>query len=251
MNQCVVRVMHLVNSLDAGGMENGVVNMAHSLHGNRFAISVACLERKGAFANRLPPGVEIFELGKSGGFSVRLLPALRREATRLRPHVIHTHNLGPLLYAGCAKVCGGLGAAILHGEHSQLTESEKRGKRLLQRRLFYRLCSAVHTVSEDQHRELIALGLRHARLLAIPNGVDTERFRPLDRRACRERFGLPGEGRVIGLVGRFGVHKGHERLLRAFEILAALRGRRGAEGIRGSPGGLRFSLRGPDSLSWA
>jgi glycosyltransferase involved in cell wall biosynthesis len=35
----------------------------------------------------------------------------------------------------------------------------------------------------------------------VPNGVSLERFRPADRTACRVRFGLPPEAKIVGYLG--------------------------------------------------
>ena len=39
-----MRILHVVDSLRPGGMENGVVNMAHQLAGTH-EVAVACLRR--------------------------------------------------------------------------------------------------------------------------------------------------------------------------------------------------------------
>ena len=40
------------------------------------------------------------------------------------------------------------------------------------------------------------------RVCHVPHGIDTERFRPMDRAACRESFALPPDKRVILLVAQ-------------------------------------------------
>jgi glycosyltransferase involved in cell wall biosynthesis len=66
-------------------------------------------------------------------------------------------------------------------------------------------------VSESEARFGRArLGLRPDRQCITPNGVDCARFQPVDRAAKREikkRLGLPGEGILLGTVGRFSPQK--------------------------------------------
>jgi phosphatidylinositol alpha-1,6-mannosyltransferase len=60
----------------------------------------------------------------------------------------------------------------------------------------------------------------------VPPGVDTERFVPLDddqRRAARERFGLPVDGRVVVSLSRLVPRKGMDVLIRAASLLAPRR----------------------------
>jgi glycosyltransferase involved in cell wall biosynthesis len=214
-----LRILHVVHSLEPGGMENGVVNIASGLAAQGFETHVACLERIGAFAARLPvPGNTVI-LGKTKGFSAAATARLATHILRLRPHVVHTHNLGPLLYTALATVWGRT-APILHGEHSALTAAEREPRRFAQRRRFYGACAAVHTVADAPRDELVALGFSPAQITVVPNGVDTTRFAPGDRGAARARWSIPSDAQVVGIVGRFGAFKGHALLLDAFERIA-------------------------------
>ena len=62
--------------------------------------------------------------------------------------------------------------------------------------------------------------------LLVPPGVDTDRFVPLadaDRRAARERLGLPAEGRLVVSLSRLVPRKGMDVLIRAAARLAPTR----------------------------
>ena len=214
-----LRVLHVVNSLEPGGMENGVVNIARGLASRGIETHVACLERTGEFAERLPNPERCAVLGKSGGFSPMATIYLAEHIARMKPHVLHSHNLGPLIYSAIATV-GGLRCPIVQGEHSALTEEEKSPRRISQRRWLYRCCARIHTVADSMRGELIAFGFREDRIEAIANGVDTDRFAPGERAAARAGIGVPSDAIVIGIVGRFGPFKGHDLMIEAFEKLA-------------------------------
>ena len=215
-----LRVLHVVISLEAGGMENGICNLATALARRGITTHVACLERSGPFATRLPHPDCVDVLGKQNGFSVVAALNLFRTIHRHKPHIVHTHNLGPLIYGALATV-GGRFPALLHGEHSLLAPWELTPKRLRQRRLFYKACRAIHTVSEAQREELIRLGFAADCIQSIPNGVDTSKFQPADRSAARRFLSLPENVPSIGLAARFGPHKGHRVMLEAFVHAAA------------------------------
>ncbi len=212
-------VLHVVNSLDPGGMENGIVNLARGLEPRGFEIHVACLERRGVFADRLPVPSRVVVLGKRNGFSPAAVWRLGRSLARLQPDIVHSHNLGALIYSGLATF-GGRCWVLVQGEHSQLTNTEHQPRRLRQRRWLYRGCRAIHTVSEAMRRELVTCGFPGSKISSIANGVDTARFTPGDRSAARRSLGLPAEAICIGIVGRFGPHKGHIELISAFEKIA-------------------------------
>ena len=217
-----IRILHTVYSLDPGGMENGIVNVANRLDPGRFRVAVCCLERRGAFADRLPSSVEVSAIGRQPGFSLAIVRALRREIARLRPDVIHSHNLGPLIYSGLATF-GGLTVPLLQGEHAELTAAERTPRRMGMRRVLYRCCRAVHSVGTGLNEHLLGLGFPPSKLCTIVNGVDTVRFRPpepAEQGEIRRAQGIPADALVIGIVGRFGPFKRHRELIAAFEEVA-------------------------------
>ncbi len=214
-----MKILHVVNSLEPGGMENGLTNLARALEPRGFASYVACLERRGAFADRLPASSHVFLLGKGNCFTPGAVWRLARLIGRTRPDIVHSHNLGPLIYSGLAKLIGAR-CPLVHGEHSQLTADEQRPQRLRQRRLFYRGCRRIHTVSSAMREELVAHGFPPAKIVAIANGVDTNRFIAGDRATARAALNLPADAICLGIVGRFGPFKQHRQLIEAFERIA-------------------------------
>jgi glycosyltransferase involved in cell wall biosynthesis len=214
-----VKILHVVFSLEPGGMENGVVNVAGALKPAEFDVHVCCLERPGAFVERLPEPNKVYVLHKPRGFHFSAVLKLTKLIRQLKPDVLHSHNLGPLMYSGLASGFGTL-APILHGEHSLLTDDECTPRRVRQRRIFYRACKKVHTVSDGLREQLLNLGLPSERIVALLNGVDTVRFSPGDKGAARRELKLPENGLMLGVVGRFGPFKRHAMLINAFEKLA-------------------------------
>jgi len=55
--------------------------------------------------------------------------------------------------------------------------------------------------------------LSNEHIKVIPNGTDTDRFRPLDRTVCRKHLGIDVETKVVGFVGTFVPHQGLKYLI--------------------------------------
>ena len=212
-----LRILHIVDSLNAGGMEAQLVSLLNRLPSEEFHFHVHCLSEAGVHAKRLRPDISLSVGNKPRGISAT---ALWQVHQLLLQHwdLIHTHNWGPLVYAHAATL-GGRRAAILHGEHAQCSHSELKPHRRWLRRCFYRSCRAVHTVSQQQLRDLQAQGFDHQRLMVLQNGVDTTRFLPGERPTARARIGLAQHETVIGVVARFGEFKRHLEVISAFETL--------------------------------
>jgi glycosyltransferase involved in cell wall biosynthesis len=95
----------------------------------------------------------------------------------------------------------------------------------LNRWLYRHATDHVVTVTEAIRAQLVASGLAAAdRVVAIPGGVDAERFRPDAVSArdggLRSRLALPPGIPLIGLVSGFRVMKGHQTVIEAAARLA-------------------------------
>ncbi len=200
-------------------MENGIVNVARGLDPAEFEIHVCCLNSTGAFAERLPQPENVHVLGRKSGFDIRATFKLSRLLSRLKPHVIHSHNLGSLTYASLASAFGWR-HPILHGEHGLLPPEQCTPRRIRQRAILYRCCRCIHTVSVGQKQQLADFRLPVQRIVALINGVDTNRFQPGDKAPLRGQLDLPEDAQVMGIVGRFVGLKRHLDLLEAFDVLA-------------------------------
>ena len=70
-------------------------------------------------------------------------------------------------------------------------------------------------VSADLRDKMIALGTPERKVTVISNGIDAERFRPIDAKSARKQLGLPEEGPILVSVGSLIESKGHHLLIAA------------------------------------
>ena len=215
-----IRVLHVLFSLDPGGMENGVVNVANRLPEEEFDVWFCCLEKGGAFVERLkhPENVVVLNRTKPG-FSKRTVLELMWTVLRLQPDVVHSHNMGPLTYAVCGTLFGLL-KPVLQGEHGVFQGDQREPHRIKARGRLYRACRKIQAVSEGLRQFLIEQGYDGSKIVSIINGVDTDRFQPVDRAKVRAELGLATEGPWMGIVGRFDINKRHLLLIDAFNAVA-------------------------------
>lgn len=89
--------------------------------------------------------------------------------------------------------------------HSRIPALRQRMTRALQR------AARVFSVSDSLRRVALALGVDPAKAEVVGNGVDSERFAPVDQLQARARFDLPADAQVLisvgGLVERKGMHR--------------------------------------------
>ena len=220
---CALRVMHVINRLDTGGTEYGILKVIAGL-------DKATFEHRLCTTRGFDPGLvkahrldgKLFIAGQSGAERQFLLFRLARIMRAYRPHIVHSRNWGTIEAIPAARLARV--PVAIHSEHGYEVETLAglpRRQRLL-RRVAYAMADAVFAVTGD-------LRSYHARqawvspeqIRVIPNGVDTRRFapRPDQRRDARDCLGLLADSFVIGTVGRMVPIKDHPTLLLAAELL--------------------------------
>ncbi len=209
-------VVHVVNSLAVGGLENGVVNLVNATS-TRFRHVIVCMTADGPLHARLRPEVEVIVLGKRPGQDPWALLRLVRLLRRLRPLIVHSRNWPAIDAIPAARVARV--PLVVHGEHGrEVADPEGRNPR--RKRIRRALAPLVHhfvTVSADLRRWLIEdVRVPAAKVSAIHNGVDLSRFGRAGRLESRLRLDLPAEAPIVGTVGRLDPVKDQAGLIRAF-----------------------------------
>jgi glycosyltransferase involved in cell wall biosynthesis len=215
-----IRVLHVLNTLDTGGAEAVVLNLARACDRTRFDLRVASLGQDGPIGQQLRAAdVPTFALGRRPGIDPLLALKLARLCRAHAIDVIHSHNVAPWLYAGPSGRL--VGAAVCHTEHSNLLP----GQRALwhAERALAGLTRVVICDGDAVRRQLIdQQGLPARKVITIHNGVDLTRSGgPADRAAARRAAGISGDGPIIGTVARLEPVKDQALLLRAFAAVVA------------------------------
>lgn len=216
-------VVHLVYRLAAGGVENVVAQLAEHLPPTVFRHTVIALsDIDPAFSRRVDQArVKLIALDKPPGHPFRLYPKVYRLLRRLKPDVVHSCNLAALEFVPVARLAGvGRCIHVEHGMDSGEIDGKARRYRML-RRLYRPFVTQYIAVSTDQVRQCTDFGAAPHRVHLIPNGVDTQRFRPR-RPQDAAPAGFPFHRErdwVIGTVGRQADIKNPLLLVDAFAAL--------------------------------
>jgi len=198
------KIVHLITSLSGGGTENFL-----------FQILSGSPE---SYVH------EVFYLGKDGvngerirrlGISVRRVEGLYQFFRYLqaeRPAILHT-----CLYWGhqVGRVIGrSAGVPFILSSHQSIDVWQKPWHGWIDRWTLP-LCSVVD-VNSDAARAVLEDRLRHAsrrpRFVKVPNGVDFNRFQPLDRVQARQALGIPADALIGGTLMRLHAEKGAEKI---------------------------------------
>jgi glycosyltransferase involved in cell wall biosynthesis len=211
-----LKVVHVVLSLDCGGLERIVLDLVREGRNFGQRVAVVCLERPGTLAPHVEAaGAQVFCVHKQPGIRMKVIGQLKSVLSELRPDIVHTHQIPVLFYAGRAARRVGV-PVVVHTQHGKLPSLRLRTR--LMSRLAARYCARFFCVSKEIAGQVTAAHLvSSGKLLVLPNGIEAQRFRqPGDSHLLRQALGIAGGAPVLGTVGRLTEVKHQDLLIRAF-----------------------------------
>lgn len=217
-------ILHVVDSLERGGLERLVHDLAVAQHRRGHRVCVFSINRTGGFITELQAaGVPVVIGDKQGTLDLNVLKRLRQAVREHRIDTVHAHNFVPSYYAAIALL--GMGQAP-----SQVVTCHDMGTRLSNRRLRWlfkwsiRRTQGVAMVGRQVHDRFTRDGYVPApKAVTLLNAVPVEDFgiTPERRAAARAALNLSADDVVVGCVGRLVELKNHHSLIRQWpEVLA-------------------------------
>ena len=220
------KIVFLIRSLNIGGAERQLVALAKGLHSRGVPVLVVVFYSNGPLENELQiAGVPVAVLDKRGRWDVfhffwRLLQLLRQE----KPDVLHGYlsvqNLLSVLIKPIfpsMRIVWGVRASNMDLDcYDWLFRLVFHGECFLSR--FADLIIVNSNAGKDYHQQH---GFPERKMVVVPNGVDTKRFKPDPdaRIRVRREWKISDHEKLIGLVGRIDPMKDHATFLRAAALL--------------------------------
>ncbi len=215
----MTNIAHCVLSLEVGGLEVLVSNLAKDaqLQGDRPI--VICLDEIGILGNELRSiGIDVRVLNRKGGiFDYRVFVAFLDILREQSIDVIHSHDFEPYKYAALARRLKKV-KKLVHTQHGLVSELNWK-KRLLVR-LLRGAADHVCPVSESVAVQLKRLGwIRGEEYVSILNGVNVEEYilNVAKRDEYRRTLEISDDAMVCICVARLAEIKDHETLITGFE----------------------------------
>jgi len=216
-----MKVLHLINTLSAGGAELHLLTLCRHLKAKNIEPVVACLREqvKGSRSLRLDfegAGVKVINLEADSRYDSRFFGRLARVLTRECPDILHTHlpradiagAFAHFLRPSIAWVCS------VHAIYS----ADWSGRWSLPLiRILWRRANMVLCISHAVRDWLVANGMPPDKAKVIHYGIETEPYSH-PKANLREMWNLDGRA-VIGSIGRLEPRKGHQYLIEAMPEL--------------------------------
>lgn len=189
-----------------------------------FRPQPAALEHQEGIEVRYPRFLSLPGFGKwldGPLMALAALGPLRRLQRAGRADLVDSHFAYPDGYAA-TRLGRWLGLPVtitLRGTEPRTAGYPWRGR---QQRAALRRADKVFAVADSLGRLALEAGVPEERTLRVGNGVDIDKFRPMERGPARARLGLAADAPVLVSVGGLVERKGFHRVI---EVLPALRRR--------------------------
>jgi glycosyltransferase involved in cell wall biosynthesis len=213
-----VKVLHLINTLSAGGAELHLLTLCRHLKRRGLNLVVACLKEEVSGSRSLRPdfhreGIPVIDLHAERRFEARCIPRLFRLLRAHQPALIHTH-LPRADFVGAFSRLLSPTVPWIASVHDIYNRSWSGSWTLPLFNYVWRRADAVIAISQAVQDWLVCnQQLPEAKVTVIQYGIEVERFAPKD---AGEGFApRVGGSLIVGTIGRLEPRKGHEYLIRA------------------------------------
>lgn len=226
------KILYLIYSLNAGGIESLCMNILDDIDLTRFQIDFAVVKEKNTEqfydAKVKSYGMKIFAVGDLRHGTAHKYLSTRKDIYNLikkeKYDVVHIHcgHWDKFPDAISAKLCG-VNKIIIHSHNGQLTRDTKlyRIRCMLQKviKQFYPFIATDFFSCSDLASQWAfpSRVIKAGKVVYIKNGIDLNRFKYSDelRTKYRHKFDFKDEF-VVGHIGRMSEQKNHEFLVDIF-----------------------------------
>jgi glycosyltransferase involved in cell wall biosynthesis len=220
-------IFFLVRSLEVGGAERQLVQLATGLHERQQNVRVGVFYRRGPLVADLEgAGVEIVDLKKSGrwdivAFLIRTLRALRRN----QPDIVYSMLGGANIVAAAIRPFVPMSKLVwsIRSSNMKLNEYDwLHAASYRVERAISRIPDLIIANSAAGKDFAVVNGFPPENIHIVPNGIDTERFRPNNELRTEQRrlWNLKDHQIAVGVLARLDPMKDQQTFLRAAVIAA-------------------------------
>jgi sugar transferase (PEP-CTERM/EpsH1 system associated) len=211
-----IRVLHLIQGLEVGGLENIVVSLLKGLCRERYQPSICCYDSLGSLTQSLDGTINIHYLKRKAGidymYPFKLASILKRENAQ----ILHLHNSTAFFYGVIAGKIARV-PAIVYTEHARDVFPNLK-VRITDKILSF-FTDRVTVVADYLKNNLIKYEwFNPSKIMTIYNGIDDSKFGiKSDSAEIKRELGIFRFNRIIGIVARLDPIKNHKNLIAAMQ----------------------------------
>lgn len=201
------KIMYIVYSLEIGGLERVVINLANNLDRNTYVPYICCIARGGDLVDSFDYQDKLSIIGNEGRINWKSVKKIHDIVRKQSINLIHSHNFPGLLYGFLpSKIARVPIVHTLHG-HSPSYSSRflKPVEKITSRSVDRYVCVS------NRLKEFVrtSLGVPDGKMHVIYNGIPESRECGTGGNRARPEIKIGSVGRLTGI-------KNYELLIRAF-----------------------------------
>lgn len=225
-----IRVVHVITGLHVGGAERMLWKLLAHADRGRFDMQVLCLLGNGRIGEEIRAlGIPVTCLGiQSPAGAFKAFGKLRRYLRAVSPDILQGWMYHGNLAAWFGRILLGSRIPLVWGVRQSLYDLSREK---VATAYVIRFCALVSKTATKilynseiarGHHEDIGYASHHGE--SIPNGFDTDVFRPdeIARIGLRRELGLGDRVPIVGMIARYDPMKGHSNFLSAAKLFAEL-----------------------------
>ena len=221
------KIVHIISGLKSGGAERSLFNVCNSNISDYFKQSVICLGDKAVYGDKLEElGVEVYYLNFKNSNKLNAFLNFKNLIKKISPDIVQ----GWMTHGNFASV---LAYFILSCRPSlfwniRQTVYKLKHEYILTRVLFLinillsRIPNGIISNANISIKQLIKFGYKNDSFILIPNGFDTNYWKPdyILRQIERDKLKFNDNDFVLGYVGRYHPMKNIKLLLESFHKIS-------------------------------
>ena len=228
----MIRVLHIVNSLAVGGVENIVMNcLRHFQNDKEFQVMALVLGSPQGTIYEKECAERGFDVTYAGYAPFRTKLAILqdivnwfrcqhyiyKQVRKIKPDIVHTHGTYLLPYTMFVKLCTGVKVHV----HKLTNDPYIYGKRIVFcARVALNLLGVYPVCITNVQAQLAQKRYKMKNYALVRNGIEYNRFIQGDRKKVRKSLEIADSTFVIGCVANFFAKKNHQFLVQLFNEYA-------------------------------
>lgn len=220
MSREKIRILHVIGGLDTGGAEIMLAKLVSRFCPGEFENMVVSMTELGPIGKAIEKaGIAVTALGmRRTGFSVPPLRRFVRLAKSFRPHVVQAWMYHAGWFVTAAKAAGLPGRVAWNLRCSDMDDGSYSWRQACVKKLGAFLSGRPDVVLVNSKAGIAyheSIGYAPKRWEYVPNGFDTDAFKPDARAEVRRELGIDDGTNLIGMAARFDPMKDHTTFIGA------------------------------------
>ena len=214
-----MNIVIAIQSLEIGGAERQVVELAHGLGLLGHNVSICCLNRLGPLANEARSrGITVDCLNKTSHGDLRVIFKLAQYLSRKKADVLHTFLFGANFWGTLAGRLAGVPVKMASDRSGGRYEEKK--ELWADRILLAFVDGMISNTSVGKQRVHQMTGMPSKRIHVIVNSMNWDRFKQLpDQAFVRQKLGFVSDSFVVVFAGRVHWIKNPDMFMKTARIL--------------------------------